>query len=91
VQNDESESSLSMYRRALSVRHAHPGLGDGEITWLQSDEQVLLFERRDGFVCLVNFTGNDVQLPEGTDVILSSAPLCGRGVPTDTAVWLQRD
>jgi alpha-glucosidase len=91
VKSGERESSLNMYRRALSIRHAHPGLGDGEIRWHPSDEQVLLFERGDGFICLVNFGAENAYLPGSTNVILSSAPLNGREVPTDTAVWLQRD
>jgi alpha-glucosidase len=91
VQSGESESSLNMYRRALRIRHAHSGLGDGEINWLPSDEQVLLFERGDGFVCLVNFGADSVYLPEATNVILSSSPLAGREAPRDTTVWLQRE
>jgi alpha-glucosidase len=90
-QSDESESSLNMYRRALNIRHAHSGLGDGEINWLPGAEQVLMFERGDGFVCVVNFGSHHLELPGHTTVILSSSTLSGRGVPIDTTVWLQRD
>lgn len=90
-QNAESASSLNMYRRALSIRHAHSGLGDGEINWLPTDEQVLMFERGDGFVCVVNFGSHHLELPSDTSILLSSSSFSGRGVPIDTTVWLQRD
>ena len=90
-QNAESDSSLNMYRRALNIRHAHSGLGDGEINWLQSDDQMLMFERGDGFVCVVNFDSHHLELPGDTSILLSSSSFSGRGVPIDTTVWLQRD
>ncbi|HUW78387.1 MAG TPA: glycoside hydrolase family 13 protein [Candidatus Nanopelagicaceae bacterium] len=89
-QEADADSALNMYRRALAIRHSHSGLGNGEMSWLPSQEQVLLFERGDGFLCLINFAGIEVQLPDQTKVIISSVPITGNLVPSDTAVWLQR-
>ena len=91
LQASDETSALNMYRNALQIRHDHPGLGDGKISWLPSADQVLMFERAGGFICLVNFGSEEVSLPESTSVILSSTPLVGSGVPMDTAVWLQRE
>lgn len=90
-QDGDDSSALTMYRDALRIRSEHSGFGDGEITWLPSDEQVLIFERGDGFICIVNFGASDLQIPEATKVLLSSAPFGGSEVPMDTAVWLQRE
>lgn len=90
-QDQDDLSALKMYKEALRIRRQHPGLGDGDITWLPSDDQVLMFERDAGFVCLVNFGADNLKLPDSMNVILSSAPLRGRGVPVNTAVWLQNE
>lgn len=91
VEESDGSSALNMYRNALRIRHEHSGLGGGQLTWLPSDEQVLLFERGDGLICLVNFGTGEVRLPEATRVLLTSGPIDDRMVPTDTAVWIQRD
>jgi alpha-glucosidase len=36
----------------------------------------------------VNF-GEEIELPAGAEVLVSSAPLVGNKLPTDTAVWLR--
>ena len=88
VQDGDPESTLSMYRRALAIRHKESGLGDGPMTWIESAPSLLAFSRPGNFACYVNF-GEPVGLPEGSEVLLSSGPLHGNQIPTDTALWLR--
>ena len=76
-----------MYRAALEIRHQEPGLGDGEMKWLELGEDVLAFSRPGNFLCIVNF-GNPTKLPEG-EILLSSSPVEGGMLPSDTAVWMR--
>jgi len=86
-------SMLSLYREALRLRRAEPGLGDGPMRWLDSDGQVLAFARGGdgdpGFACVVNLSTEAAPLPEHTGVLLASAPLATGALPPDTAVWLR--
>ncbi|MDI3403792.1 glycoside hydrolase family 13 protein [Streptomyces cavernicola] len=92
AQSGDPDSTLELYRRALAVRRAQPGLGAGEsVEWLDTPEGVLAFARP-GFVCTVNATGEAVRLPAPGQVLLSSGELeevAGGEVllPADTAVW----
>ena len=76
-----------MYRKALEIRHNESGLGDGEMTWIETGEDVLAFSRPGNFKCYVNF-GKEIPLPEG-DVLISSSPITNQVLPRDTAVWLR--
>jgi hypothetical protein len=49
---------------------------------------VIAFSRGDGFVCIVNFGQQPVEIPTGTDVLLGSAELVENALPQDTTVWL---
>ena len=87
----DPESVLELYRDALRVRRHHGALGEGRLRWIPMGDHVLAFERDPGFCCIVNFGPGEVPLPVGEQVILASGPLGDHGgVPTDTAVWLQR-
>jgi alpha-glucosidase len=77
-----------MYRKALAIRKAEAGLGDGPMTWLDVNDEVLAFTRPGNFACYVNF-GTEIDLPAGAEILVSSAPLSGNKLPTDTAVWLR--
>jgi alpha-glucosidase len=77
-----------MYRKALAIRKAEAGLGDGPMTWLDVNDEVLAFTRPGNFICYVNF-GKEISLPAGAEVLLSSGPLVGGKLPTDTAVWFR--
>ncbi|MER7785081.1 hypothetical protein OHB02_24330 [Streptomyces albidoflavus] len=39
---------LTLYRTALALRRATPGLGGGPLEWLESPEEVVAFRRRRG-------------------------------------------
>jgi alpha-glucosidase len=81
-------SMLELYRAALRLRRNHPALGEGDLSWQEAPEGVLLFSRTPGFVCAVNLSGEPYPLPAHTDVLLTSGPLDGDALPRDTAVWL---
>jgi alpha-glucosidase len=89
AQTGDPASVLELYRSALTIRHAEPGLGDGPMTWLDVPDGVLAFSRDDRFACVVNLSGATVPVPPHTEVLLASGPLDGTGLPSDTAVWLR--
>jgi len=88
LQDGVESSTLTMYRKALAIRKAEAGLGDGPMTWLEVNDEVLAFTRPGNFTCYVNF-GAEIDLPAGAEILVSSAPLSGNKLPTDTAVWLR--
>jgi alpha-glucosidase len=84
----EENSTLTLYRRALRIRRAHPALGDGTLRWLEAQAGALAFAREPGFSCIVNFWSEPVEPPADADVLIASGPLLDDGrVPADTAVW----
>ncbi|MBD8060392.1 glycoside hydrolase family 13 protein [Cellulomonas sp. JH27-2] len=88
AQSADSSSMLHLYRDVLARRHAEPSLGDGPLTWLPSDDDVLAFSRGE-IACVVNLGNDPADLPEHTDLLLASAPLVAGKLPRDTAVWLR--
>ena len=79
-------STWSMYHDALRLRREF-GLGEGELTWVETNEHVVAFDNAAVRV-LVNVAGAPVPLPDG-EVLLASTELSGE-LPTDAAVWLRR-
>ncbi|WP_306337145.1 glycoside hydrolase family 13 protein [Streptomyces sp. KL118A] len=91
AQTGDPGSTLELYRSALAVRRAEPGLGaGGTIEWLDAPEGVLAFAR-EGIVCTVNTTAGTVRLPAPGRILLGSAEAeVTDGVvhlPADTTVW----
>ncbi|MEV4414240.1 glycoside hydrolase family 13 protein [Catellatospora sp. NPDC049609] len=89
AQTGDRRSTLELYRRALHLRRTEPDLGDGTLTWLPSDGDVLHFRRGDGFACLVNLGDRAVPLPPYEYVLLTSDPLEDLKVAPHSAVWLR--
>ncbi len=87
AQERDPNSTLMLYRQALSWRHA---LRTTEsIEWMPGpNDQVLHFARRGGWQSVTNFGPGSVPLPPGT-VILASAPLDDGQLPPDTTAWLR--
>ncbi|MFI6873502.1 glycoside hydrolase family 13 protein [Streptomyces sp. NPDC050400] len=85
-------STLELYRSALALRRAQPGLGAGgdPVWWDDVSEGVLAFERP-GFACTVNVTGAPVRIPAPGTVLLASSPVEATDgeieLPGDTTVW----
>jgi alpha-glucosidase len=89
AQQGDPGSMLELYREALHRRRREPALGDGPLTWLASQPDVLAFSRGHGFVCVVNLSADAVRLPPHQELILASGPLDGDALPADTAAWLR--
>jgi alpha-glucosidase len=88
-QDGDPDSMLTLYQAALRLRREHPALGDGELTWLPSEPEVLAFSRGEGFTCVVNLSAAPVALPEAARVLLASVPLAEGGLlPADAAAWV---
>jgi alpha-glucosidase len=85
----DSNSMLSLYRTALSIRRSHPALGDGSLTWIDSVPGVLAFSRGLGFVSVTNLSGAPVTLPTYTRLLLTSTPLQNGLLPQDSTAWLR--
>ncbi|WP_406182401.1 glycoside hydrolase family 13 protein [Streptomyces sp. NBC_01006] len=93
AQTGDPHSTLELYRAALELRRALPGLGSpdaGPLTWLPAPEGVLLFTRP-GFACTLNSRSEPLELPSPGRPVLSSAPVetDGRTVllPPDACTW----
>ena len=87
-QDGVAGSTLTMYREALALRKLEEGLGDGPMTWIEAGKDVVAFSRPGNFACYINF-GAAIEIPNGATVLISSGPLEGNSIPTDTAVWLR--
>ncbi|KPI02146.1 alpha amylase catalytic region [Actinobacteria bacterium OV450] len=93
AQTGDPHSTLELYRAALELRRALPGLGSpdaGPLTWLSAPDGVLLFTRP-GFACTLNSRSEPLELPSPGRPVLSSAPVetDGRTVllPSDSCTW----
>jgi alpha-glucosidase len=89
AQTGDPASHLELYRAALRLRRALPGLGDGPMRWRENAPEVLDFARPGGFRCVVNLGPEPVLLPAAPEVLLASGPLPAGELPSDTAVWLR--
>ncbi|MFI9200686.1 glycoside hydrolase family 13 protein [Streptomyces sp. NPDC053048] len=90
AQSGDPRSTLELYRSALTLRRELPGLGDGEMTWLEAPEGVLAFSRP-GFVCTLNTLGDEVALPVPGRPLLATEALEFSGgtvrIPSNSCVW----
>lgn len=86
-QRADPESTLAFFRRAVGLRKQTTYFGGTDITWLDTDDESLVFRTTGGLTCALNTGSVPVALPAG-EVLLSSGPLTGGELPPDTAVWL---
>ena len=89
AQQSDPASMLWLYRQALRIRRAEPGLGDGPLTWLDAPDGVLAFARGAAFANITNLSAAPVDLPEHQAILLSSRPLVDGKLPPDSTVWLR--
>jgi alpha-glucosidase len=87
-QENDPNSTLNIYRKALAARKLEPGLGDGPMEWIEAGKDVVAFSRPGNFACYINF-GPDFELPSNSEILVASGPLKGNLLPTDTAVWIR--
>ncbi len=92
VQEQQEDSTLRLYRRALALRAEHR-LGAGAVELVTAGEDVVAVrntgEDRADVVVVANLGGGPVALPEDHEVLVASGPLAGGALPTDTTVWLR--
>lgn len=88
AQEDDGDSMLALYRKALRLRRDHPA-SDAALKLDGPDSgEWFGFERGAGLRCVVNFGTEPLPLEGDAKVLLSSAPLQGRTIPQDTTVWM---
>jgi alpha-glucosidase len=83
-------SMLDLYRRGLGLRRQAPWGDATALAWLPTSDEVLAFTRGSRFLSLTNFGPDLVELPAGTEILISSNDLEGGAVPQDTTVWLRQ-
>jgi len=89
LQDGDPASTLSLYRRALDLRHTLQT--DEQLAWVETGRaDVVAFERPNGWTVVTNFGVEPAELPAG-EVLLSSSPFEGDALPGETTVWLRRD
>ncbi|MFC8246207.1 glycoside hydrolase family 13 protein [Streptomyces chartreusis] len=88
AQQDDEHSMLALYRAALLLRRAHPAADAVVRVQGPAQGEWFAFDRSPRLRCLVNFRSRPVPLDDRARILLSSAPLDGRDVPQDTAVWI---
>ncbi len=87
AQDQDAASTLTLYRRALSLRRAFQS---GEtLRWVETGrDDVLRFVRPGGWEVVTNFGVEPYRLERG-DIALSSAPSARAGVlPGETTIWI---
>ena len=89
AQEADRGSMLWLYRDALRLRRELAGIGAGGagLTWRDTDDGVLAFDRGPSFTCVVNTGTVHVQLSAGR-VALTSAPVVDGLLPPDAAAWV---
>ncbi|MBW6527637.1 DUF3459 domain-containing protein [Sphingomonas sp. RHCKR7] len=83
AQEADPRSMLTLYRRLLALRRAHPALAVGDFALLDAAPDVLAYERRHGDVTLrvaLNLSGEPRPLPFDGEVLLSTLEGAGDGV-----------
>jgi alpha-glucosidase len=85
-QQADQNSMLELYRDGLKIRRE--SLGDGTLTWMDSAPGVLMFTR-EALTCIVNLTPEPIDLPEYSEILLTSSPLEETRLPSDTTAWLR--
>ncbi|WP_251455362.1 alpha-amylase family glycosyl hydrolase [Microbacterium sp. Marseille-Q6648] len=87
VQDDDPDSTLTMYRRALALRHELQT--DEHLEWVDTGEaDVLRFRRPNGWEVVTNFGTQPHALTPGREMLLASGPVDTDVVPGETTVWL---
>ncbi|QBX56000.1 glycoside hydrolase family 13 protein [Nocardioides seonyuensis] len=86
AQDDDADSTLGFYRRALAARREHAVVAGDTVELLDQGKDTLAF-RRGPLTVLLNCGTSPVPLPPG-EVLVSSGPVTDR-LPPDTSVWLR--
>ncbi|MDA8437377.1 MAG: glycoside hydrolase family 13 protein [Propionibacterium sp.] len=86
LEDRDPDSTLSLYRRALALRHALRA--DERLTWIETGrEDVLRFARPGGWEVVTNFGTQDYPLEPTADVVVSSSEFTGT-LAGESTVWI---
>ncbi|WP_394938460.1 glycoside hydrolase family 13 protein [Psychromicrobium sp. YIM B11713] len=85
AQQDDPDSTLSLYRRILALRR-EDAWQHSEFAWASAPDDVIAF-RRGSLLHLTNCGSAALPLPDGT-VLLASGPLTDDSLPANTSIWL---
>lgn len=87
AEEGDPESTLSLYRKAISLRHKFRH--SEEMEWVGNEEGVLHVKRPGGWEILMNVSRDEgMEIPKG-EVVLCSGKLDGSVLPVDTTVWVK--
>jgi len=89
-QSRDGGSALTLHRRALALRAAHPALGSGTATVRVAGDVLTVTCTGDGETvrCVLNMGTGTALVPGGTVLLASSTAVRPGVLPPDTAVWL---
>jgi alpha-glucosidase len=87
VQAHDAESTLTLYRRAIELRHGRGDFSGSEVEFLDGAPGVVAFRGDDGLVCVLNTGSSPVDLPAG-ELLIASGPVTDV-LPPDTAAWMR--
>lgn len=88
IQDEDPDSTLNLYRRALGLRHELQT--EEALEWIETDSPtVLRFRRPNGWEVITNFGDEPTSLPDG-EVLLTSDRLSGGRLPGAATAWLNR-
>ncbi|WP_025272595.1 glycoside hydrolase family 13 protein [Haloglycomyces albus] len=92
AQEDDPNSTLNFYRRAIALRHETRAERSGTVSWLpHSKSDVLAFDNG-ALVSVTNFGSEAVSiadLMEGREIALSTQAVENGNLPGNAAVWLK--
>jgi alpha-glucosidase len=88
AEDQDPESTLWLYRKALRLRRELTDLHGSSFHWQQAPEGCLAYRRGPNLVVALNASDVPVELPPG-EVLLSSSVIDGDKLPANTAVWLR--
>lgn len=93
VQQQDSQSTLNLYRKLLKIRKSHPALGGlVGVNWQEAPIGILRFEREPGFELVANTTDTDFKFSTPKTLLAASMPVqiaeSEITLPPHTTVWL---
>jgi alpha-glucosidase len=86
-QETDPTSVLTLYRRAVAVRHARADFADLKVEFLDLGPDVMAFRGGDGMLCVVNTGTAAVPLPDGELLLASEST--EHGLAAGAAAWLR--
>ncbi|MDX1891436.1 glycoside hydrolase family 13 protein [Mycolicibacterium sp. 050158] len=87
TQEDDPESTLNFFRRAIAARHERGAMG-GAVELVDGPSDVVTLRGADGVTCVLNAGPTPVALPDGEVLIASATPVGGQ-LPPDAAAWVR--